>query len=179
MNIIASFREDDVFPDRGTGVLPVFEDRVTGKAVVFDYAGNVALIGNSANDFYLLPGGGIDDGEFVEEGVIRECREEIGCHVVLKHGLGIVEDYRNRDKKHCISHGFIAELVGEKGTPQLTEEEAKNGLIVVWKPLEEAIALLENQAQQLKRGEVTFYNTGFNILRDRLFLLGAREHLTD
>ena len=178
MDVIASFRESDIFPDRDAmnDVSVVFEDRLTGKAVVFDQEKNVALIGNSVNEFYLLPGGGIESTETVEDGIVRECLEEIGCNVVLRGRLGIVEDYRNRDKKHCINHGFIAEVVGEKGVLKLTEEEARKGLHVVWKPLDKAIALLEEEVTQLERGEVTFYNTGFNIRRDHIFLLNAAKH---
>lgn len=180
MDVIASFRESDIFPDRdATDDVPaIFEDRLTGKAVVFDQEKNVALVGNSVNEFYLLPGGGIEDTETIEDGMVRECLEEIGCNVTLIDKLGIVEDYRNRDKKHCINHGFTARVVGEKGTLNLTEDEAKNGLHVIWVPLNEAIAFLEKEVGQLNRGEVTFYNTGFNIRRDHIFLLNAARQIS-
>lgn len=180
MDVIASFRENDIFPNRdGVDIAAIdFEDRLTGKAVVFDQARNVALIGNSVNTFYLLPGGGIEDDETIEEGIVRECLEEIGCGVILRDGLGVVEDYRNRDKKRCLSHGFIAEVVGEKGVLRLTEEETKNGLHVIWEPLSKAITILEKEVEQLNQGEVAFYNTGFNIRRDHLFLLNASKRIT-
>lgn len=41
---------------------------------------------------------------------------------------------------------------------------------MIWVSLEEATAILKDETEQLKRGEVTFYNTGFNILRDFHFL---------
>lgn len=174
MNPIAIFYEEDVFPNKAIeqkGV--IFEDRPTGKAIVFDHDGNVALVGNMINSFRLLPGGGIDNNESPEEGIKRECLEEIGCVVELIHNLGIIEDYRTRDKKHCINHCYTARLVGEKGELALTEDEAKNGMHVIWTPIEEAVAILQKEVEQLKRGEVTFYNTGFNILRDSIFLQEA------
>jgi len=177
MKPIATFREHDVFPNRKTDTSVIFEDRLTGKAIVFDHEGNIALVGNKINTFYLLPGGGVNENESIEDGIVRECLEEIGCKVILKDNLGVIDDYRNRDKKHCISYCFTAELVGEKGELRLTEDEIKNGLHVIWKPLDEAITLLDREVGQLKRGEVAFYNTGFNILRDHLFLLGARRKL--
>lgn len=171
MEPLAIFREKDVFPDKKTSEASIkYEDRPTGKAIVFDNEEKIALVGNKVNSFYLLPGGGIDSDESVEDGIVRECLEEIGCQVKLDQSLGIVEDYRTRDKKHCINYCYTAWLVGKKGELTLTEDEKKNGLHVIWVPLDEAISILEKETGQLKRGKVTFYNTGFNILRDFFFL---------
>lgn len=171
MSVLAIVKEKDVFPHRNTtedGV--VFEDRPTGKAIVFDDENNIALVGNKVNSFYLLPGGGIDAGESLEDGIVRECLEEIGCKVTLNKKVGIIEDYRIRDKKHCINHCYIARVSGKKGMLTLTADEARNGLHVIWVPLPRALQILEDEIVQLRRGEVHFYNTAFNILRDHLFL---------
>jgi 8-oxo-dGTP diphosphatase len=176
MSCHAIFKESDVFPDKNTpeeGV--VFEDRPTGKAIVYDADGNIALVGNEVNDFYLLPGGGIDPNESIEIGIIRECLEEIGCEVQLVSDLGTTEDYRTRDQKHCINYCKTAKVIGEKGKLQLTEEEEKNDMHVKWVSLEEAIGILSDEVEMVKRGKVEFYNTGFNILRDHIFLLEAAK----
>ena len=176
MSCHAIFKEKDVFPDKtDSDTEVIFEDRPTGKAVVFDSEGNVALVGNEVNDFYLLPGGGIDPKEPITDGIIRECLEEIGCNVKLIEDLGTIEDFRTRDKKHCINYCYSAEVIGEKGELQLTEEEAKNGMHVKWVSMDEAILILEKEVEQLSNGEVKFYNTGFNILRDHIFLLEAQK----
>lgn len=171
MKPIAIFTQKDVFPNQEDNKQDVvFEDRLTGKAIVFDYDNKIALVGNRVNPYYLLPGGGIDNEESIENGIIRECLEEIGCTVVLLNNFGVIEDYRNRDKKHCINHCYTAKLVGEKGALSLTEDEKKNGMHVIWASLDEAVKILEDEVDQLKKGEVKFYNTGYNILRDHLFL---------
>ncbi|MFA5000748.1 MAG: NUDIX hydrolase [Candidatus Paceibacterota bacterium] len=171
MNPLAIFKEKDVFPNKEASENDItFSDRLTGKAVVFDDEGKVALVGNKVNSFYLLPGGGIDENESIENGIKRECLEEVGCLVDLLDMVGVIEDFRDRDKTHCINHCYTARLIGGKGELKLTEEEKKNGLHVIWIPLDEAISILEKEVEQLKRGEVTFYNTSFNILRDDLFL---------
>lgn len=178
MKILATFNQKEVFPDKEDNWEDVgFEDRLTGKAIVFDHDSNVALVGTKVNSFYLLPGGGVDPEESIEDGIVRECLEEIGCEVVLERKVGVIDDYRNRDKKHCINHCYTARLVGEKGQLKLTEEEEKNGLHVIWVPINDAISILEKEVEQLKRGEVTFYNTGFNIVRDHRFLLEAQRVL--
>ncbi len=175
MKALAVFTDQDVFSGRKGRKDPAFTDRLTGKAVVFDNEKNIALVGTKVNKFLLLPGGGIEAGESIEDGIVRESLEEIGCRVKLGAPLGIVEDYRGRDKKHKISHCYIANVVGEKGSPKLTESEKKNGLHVIWVSLAEAMKTLKEQRQQLRNGEVEFYNTGFNILQDELFLEKAQE----
>lgn len=178
MKPLAIFTQKDVFPKQGAGQTNIlFEDRPTGRAVVFDHENNVALVGNKINSFFLLPGGGIDTGESIENGIIRECLEEIGCHVKLLHKIGIIEDYRDRDRKHCICYCYTAKLVGEKGELSLTDNEKKNGMHVIWVSIKEALDILNNEVEQLKRGEVAFYNTGFNILRDHLFLKKAQKFM--
>lgn len=178
MRNLGTFTQKDIFPEKDDDKEKInFENRVTGKAIVFDDDNNVALVGTKVNYFYLLPGGGVDPSESIETGIIRECLEEIGCNVELKMPIGTIDDYRNRDKKHCINYCYTAKLVGEKGKLTLTEDEKKNGLHVIWTSLDEAIKILEKEVDQLKRGEVTFYNTGFNILRDSLFLKEAKKLL--
>lgn len=175
MKSLATFKQIDIFPNQADNWSEVsFEDRPTGKAIVFDDQNNIALVGTKVNSFYLLPGGGINKDESIENGIIRECLEEIGCRVGLEHNIGIVDDYRNRDKKHCINHCYTAKLIGEKGKLDLTEDEAKNGLHVIWVPLNEAVDILQKEVEQLKRGEVSFYNTAFNIMRDYTFLKEAQ-----
>lgn len=172
MEFLTTIREKDVFPLRKTledGV--IFEDRLTGKAIVFDKDHNIALVGNKVNSFYSLPGGGIDDHESVENGIIRECLEEIGCKILLKEKIGVIDDYRIRDKKHCINYCYVAEVVGEKGKQFLIKEESHNGMHVIWVSFEKALEIIKKEMDQLRNGEVNFYNTGFNIVRDYFFLL--------
>ena len=175
MKPLAIFTQKDVFPEQEEQKNIAFEDPLTGKAIVFDHGNDVALVGNKVNSFYLLPGGGINKDESVENGIVRECLEEIGCHVKLLNNVGMVEDYRDRDKKHCINYCYTAKLIGEKGELQLTEDENGNGMHVIWVSLDEATKILEKEVEQLKKGEVKFYNTGFNILRDHLFLARAQN----
>lgn len=177
MKNLGTHTQADIFPGKEDNKKEImFEDRATGKAIVFDEQKNIALVGNKVNSFYLLPGGGIGHDESIESGIVRECLEEIGCNVELIKAVGMIDDYRNRDKKHCINYCYTAKLIGEKGELSLTENEAKNGLHVIWVPIDEAKHILEKEVGQLKRGEVTFYNTGFNILRDYLFLKELKEN---
>ena|SRR3989344_6806471 len=177
MKPLAIFTQKDVFPKQEEKRNIIFEDRPTGKAIVFDRENNIALIGNRVNSFYILPGGGINKDESVENGIIRECFEEIGCHVELIDKIGIIEDYRTRDKKHCINYCYLAKLIGKKGKVQPTEDEKRNGIHVIWVSINKAVKIIDKEVKQLKKGKVKFYNTGFNILRDHLFLNKAQQKL--
>lgn len=165
-------RDKDIFPDAADANGIVWKNRVTGKVVLFDEVCNIALIGNKVNDLFLLPGGGIEDNEALLDGVRRECKEETGCEINIKSVLGVTEDFRIRDNKHCISHGYTAGVISH-GTPSFTEDEIEIGAYVKWIPLSEAVKLFELQEVRVKAGEVKFYNTCFNVIRDSLFIRQA------
>jgi 8-oxo-dGTP diphosphatase len=166
---LKTFIQKDVFPDMEL-IDVAFEDRLTGKSIVTDSDGKIAFVGASVSNIYTLPGGGIDKNESIEDGIIREAKEEIGCDIKISSMLGVIDDYRNRDKKHCISYCAIAEIIGEKGSPNLTEEEKKNGLHVIWLSKNEAYKILKEEKDKVLKGEINYYNTAFNVLRDFEFV---------
>ena len=114
-------------------------------------------------------GGKLEAGEDIEEAAIRECQEEIGCDVTNLRELGIIEEYRNAFSVHQISYCFIADLLGEKGTPNLEEDEIAEGFEPVWLSLDEAIRTLESE------GSVKNYAGKFMLLRDLTFLKEAKN----
>ena len=173
--VLMTLRDKDIFPDATDISGVVWKDRPTGKIVLFDENNHVALLGNKVNDFFLLPGGGIESDESVLDGTKRECREETGCEIEITETLGMTEDFRTRDSKHCISFGYSAKIIS-CGQPIFTENEADIGAYVKWLSLPEAIELFANQEKKVKAGKVKFYNTCFNILRDSLFLRLAQTN---
>lgn len=175
MKKIATLYEKDIYPEKQSDEHIEYSDRATGKVIVLDEENNVALVGNKQNHFLLLPGGGIDDGEDIQTGIIRECLEEVGCKVNILNEIGCIDDYRPRDKKHCISYCYTARVVGEKGYPKYTEDETGIGMYTKWVTLDKALEIFKEQKLELESGNVTFYNTGFNIVRDLLFLEEAKN----
>ncbi|MEK7163253.1 MAG: NUDIX hydrolase [Patescibacteria group bacterium] len=172
--ILMILRDKDVFPNAPEITDVVWKDRPTGKVVLFNIENKIALIGNKVNNFFLLPGGGIEGDESILDGTKRECREETGCEIEIQDALGVTEDFRSRDSRHCISYGYSAKVIS-CGTPTLTLNEIDVGAYVKWLSLPEAIELFISQEEKVKAGEVKFYNTCFNILRDSIFIRRAQN----
>ena len=71
--------------------------RVANKAIIVR-EGHLLVTVNSGDfpTFYLCPGGGQDHGEDAHDGLRRECREEIGCDVVVGE-FAFLRDYIGAD----------------------------------------------------------------------------------
>lgn len=97
--------------------------------------GNILLVHEANLDKYLIPGGGLEEGETPEQCCIREMAEETGTVVKPRqHYLTIHEYY---ERWHLISHYFWCELQGTT-EQRLTDYEADVGMVPKWMPLDEA-----------------------------------------
>ena len=93
---------DTIRGDIRIGAAPTI--RVANKAVIMDGAGRLLVTVNQSAgaEFYLLPGGGQEWGEDRIAALQRECREEIGCEVIV-HELAFLRSYIGRN------HRFVAD----------------------------------------------------------------------
>jgi len=119
------------------------EPRYSARGIVLDGEGRIGMLNVNESTHYGLPGGGIDEGESIEEAFLREIKEEIGCDCEIIRELGYVEQNHATHNVVWISYYFLARLVGEKGTPTYTEEELKETLFVEWHTPEDAERLLK------------------------------------
>lgn len=108
-------------PEIRVGAAPTI--RVANKAII-QRDGRLLVTVNqttfveNAPEFYLLPGGGQEWGEDAHVGLVRECREEIGCAIV-PGDLACVRDYIGAHHRfatwdawfHQQENFFFAELV--------------------------------------------------------------------
>ena len=177
MHPLFTLRDSDIFPGREVPTDIVWRDRRTVKVVIFNDSGEVALLGNTANEYLELPGGGVWDNETLTEGAVRECEEETGCIVEIIGELGCTDDYRSRDTRHNINFGFTAKVVSHEGKVDLTDDEKTAGKQLRWVATNEAVIILQKQEELLRDNKVGFYNTAFNMIRDSHFLQKAAKNI--
>ena len=177
--LLKTITEKEIYPNTPYEERGSFADRPTGKCILFDTEGNIAVVVRTAHPYVLLPGGGINEGESIEAGTLRECMEETGCTIELVEEIGSIEEFRLRDMKRVVTHCFVGQVVGEKGTPELTKDEALAGLHVLWMSFEEAFAKMAAQLSDLTENKVKFYNAGFNMNRDYIFMAEAKKRLLE
>ena len=137
--------------------------RTAARAVVFDVDGRIALLHAVHNGYHKLPGGGVEAGEDIATSLRRECREEIGCEILIGESLGDIHEYRKQFKQHQISYCFIVQVTGIKNTPQFTHEEAAEGFALDWFLPEEAMMILASETP-------TLYVAQYILLRDQTIL---------
>lgn len=101
------------------------EKRVSARAIIIE--GNEVLTmfrrkkkdDGSYKEYYVIPGGGVEDGEKLEETCIREIKEEYNVDIKVLGYLG------SDEKETTIGHFFHAEIID--GVPTLGgEESARN-----------------------------------------------------
>ncbi|MFA6430149.1 MAG: NUDIX domain-containing protein [Candidatus Paceibacterota bacterium] len=148
-----------------------FKLREAARAVVFDENGMIALLFASKDDYYKLPGGGIEDTEDKIVALKRECLEEIGCNVDVVNEIGLITEYRNKSKLKQISYCYLVKVNGKKGKPSFTEDEIKNGFREVWLSYEDATRALN------KINTTNFVGGTYIAQRDQTFLKEARVYL--
>lgn len=156
MKKLLTISDKDIFPD---AVIPeniTYEFRLAAKIILFDKENKLALVGTR---YQLLPGGGVEEGESLKEAAVREALEEVGCDIEVGKEIAVTEEFRVKKSGRQETHFFLANVVGEKGEPQTTQED-EQGIKIGWYGLEEAISLLEKQVK-----EISFesYNSCFNV----------------
>ncbi|MFI3238710.1 MAG: NUDIX domain-containing protein [Lachnospiraceae bacterium] len=108
--------------------------RPSSRAIIIK-DGKLLLVRDDVQDMYMLPGGGLEGEESLEQCCIREVLEETGYYCkVLKSTIRIDEYYLEM----CFSGTyFICEITGI-GEQNLTDYEAKNSLHNVWMDVDTA-----------------------------------------
>jgi len=142
MELIASFNQENVSDTDSKE----FRHRRAVRGIVFDSDNNIALLHAKNEGYYGLPGGGVDSEETYEQGIARECKEEVGCDVEIVKYIGTTFEYRKRNKLLNESWGYVTKIIGEKGLPILIgdENDAEKNSVILWVSLTEAISLMKS-----------------------------------
>lgn len=95
--------------------------RVSSRAIIIEDGKLLAMFrrkvkkDGSIKEYYVIPGGGLEDGETLEENVIRELKEEFNVDIEVVKFL-TTEEYDD-----TIANYFLCKIVN--GTPKLGGEE--------------------------------------------------------
>jgi len=173
MNYLFTYTDKDIFNEPEFPVPSKYRKRVTVKSITINDKGDYGFVTNPIHGFYLLAGGGAESDDLVAE-IKRECDEELNAEIEVLSEVGMARDYRNRSSKEYETTCFFAKVIGELAKDTRTEDEKNDGLNPVWICKEEAIKIMKEQQEKIKRKEVNFYNTAFDMARDALFFM---EHI--
>ena len=138
---------------------PPLKDRIASRGLVVDN-GKILLSYEVNTDVYMTPGGGLEEGETLEECCKRELREEAGCNVKpIEHFL-VINEYCFET---CyVSNYFICEKTGDC-SQSLTDIEIEHGITPVWMELDKAIELFSDYPN--KREDISsLYLREFTVL---------------
>ena len=98
------------------------EKRVSARAIIIEDNEVLTMFRRKKKDdgsykeYYVIPGGGVEDGETLEETCIREIKEEYNVDIKVLGYLG------SDEKETTIGHFFHAEIID--GVPTLGGEES-------------------------------------------------------
>jgi len=149
-----------------------YKFRKSARGVVLNEKGEVSIQFVSKDNYYKLPGGGVDPGETIQGALEREIREEVGCDITIEHELGITFEYRTQLDLLHLSYGFLARVRGEIGKLEYEQDEIDAGFKPLWLPMDEALARIDltGEAPNLYEGK-------FIVAREGLFLEEAARLL--
>ncbi len=103
------------------------------NGILFNEQGHVLLQRRFDNAFWGLPGGKVDPGETVEQGAVRELREETNLHVEIARFVGVYSDpaidcimrYPDDSIVHYVT--LLFECRRLSGEPSISEESTDIG----------------------------------------------------
>lgn len=145
------------------------ELRFAARAIVLK-EDKIALVHMSKDNYYKIPGGGIEDGESVKEGLVREVEEESGCQIKITDEVGEIVEHRSKYGMLQTSYCYIGKVLSE-GKTNFTQNEINSGSKIIWVPLDEAIKLMESSNKE-------DYNNLYMATRDLIFVKEAKKLLS-
>jgi 8-oxo-dGTP diphosphatase len=90
-------------------------------------------------DYFVFPGGGVDEGETPEQAAVREAMEELGIEVVIKQKIAEIQfGQKSRQIYFLVEQtgGEFGTGVGEEYTDSDPNDPEQGIYIPVWMPIE-------------------------------------------
>lgn len=143
MKLLATIKSIDVNSKAKSLDYDNFTPRIAARAVLLEDK-KVALIYVSAHNYYMLPGGGIDGGDF-ETGLKREVKEEVGCEIEILDEIGCTKLYFDRWRKIQTDYCYLAKVISRGDNLSPTDFELLESHKIFWADtIDQAINLVKN-----------------------------------
>lgn len=149
-------------------ILRNYDVRRAARAVVIKPDGEIAIMFAARDNYYKLPGGGIEVGEEISDTLKREILEEVGVEITISAPVGMIIEYRNRHNFLQISYCYLCQTNGAIGKPRFTPIEIEEGFELQWLSIEEAL-------EKLNQSEPEEYGLKYIQVRDTTFLKRAKD----
>ncbi len=128
----------------------MYKLRKSARGIVLNSRGEMAVQHIQKFNYHKLPGGGMEDGELIEETFCREILEEVGCVCEIIRPIGVVNEYH--DEFLHISYGFSARMVGSTGESKLEADEIENEQTTIWMSPDKFVCLLREDVVKNPKG---------------------------
>jgi 8-oxo-dGTP pyrophosphatase MutT (NUDIX family) len=93
-------------------------------------------------DYFVFPGGGVDEGESPEQAAIREAMEELGIQVAIKQKVAEIQLGRKSRQVYFLVEQIGGEFgtgVGEEYTDADPNDPDEGIYIPIWMPIDELL----------------------------------------
>lgn len=81
-------------------------------ALIYDDVSEKVLMVNNVGSSWTLPGGAVQQGETVEQAVIREAKEETNLTIIPEHIVAVNEAFLKNRGNHALFFTFKATITG-------------------------------------------------------------------
>ena len=145
--------------------------RTAVRTILLDNDGNIAILHKKNKNEYKLIGGGVDEGENLEQALVRETLEESGCEINIISYLGFVEEYRSKKNFYQKSYIYVSQVTKNTHQLHLTKKEQEEGSELCWFTPEEALKIMKESYNKLIPSKYSdLYSTKIIVTRDSTIL---------
>ena len=90
-------------------------------------------------DYFVFPGGGVDEGETPEQAAIREAMEELGVEVAIKRKVAVIHFDQSTQVYYLVERvgGEFGSGTGEEFTDSDPNDPDEGIYIPIWMPIDE------------------------------------------
>ncbi len=106
----------------------------------------ILLVHELKNDFFMIPGGGLEEEESLEDCCVRELQEETGYIVMTSRDGAYLQINEYYEDYKYIDYYYLCEIIGESST-NLTEMEAERKLVAEWVDFDTALEIFSRHQE--------------------------------